>query len=106
MQAAEEGLTQEYGRPKLPELNSRAVRQWGAEQGRVIGIYTGALGFGYNVKTLAQHKLPEPKCWQDLLDKQIQDEVQVARSQLVRHVLHAAGNKSCRSWARTRASNI
>jgi iron(III) transport system substrate-binding protein len=78
LQAAEEGLTQEYNSPKLPELNDWAVRQWEQTKGRVMGIYSGALGFGYNVKTLAQRKLPEPKCWQDLLDNKYKDEVQVA----------------------------
>jgi iron(III) transport system substrate-binding protein len=78
LQAAEEGLTQEYNSPKLPELHYWAVRQWEQSKGKVIGIYSGALGFGYNVKTLAQRKLPEPKCWQDLLDTQYKDEVQVA----------------------------
>src|SRR5262245_8486387 len=78
LQAAEEGLTQEYKSPKLPELHYWAVRQWEQTKGKVIGVYSGALGFGYNVKTLAQRKLPEPKCWQDLLDAQYKDEVQVA----------------------------
>src|SRR4029453_2524993 len=59
LQAAEEGLTQDYKSPNLPELNAWAVHQWEQTKGRVMGIYSGALGFGYNVKTLAQRKLPE-----------------------------------------------
>lgn len=78
LQAAEEGLTQEYKSPKLPELHDWAARQWEQTKGKVMGIYSGALGFGYNVKTLAQRKLSEPKCWQDLLDAKYKDEVQVA----------------------------
>jgi iron(III) transport system substrate-binding protein len=78
LQAAEEGLTQEYKSPKLPELHDWAARQWEQTKGKVIGIYSGALGFGYNVKTLSQRKLSEPKCWQDLLDAKYKDEVQVA----------------------------
>jgi len=78
LQAAEEGLTEEYKSPKMAELQDWAVRQWQQTKGRTIGIYSGALGFGYNTKTLAQKKLPEPKCWKDLLRTEYRDEVQVA----------------------------
>lgn len=78
MQAAEEGLTEEYKSPKLTELNDWAVRQWEGSKGRTVGIYSGALGFAYNTKLIAEKKLPEPKCWADLLDPRLKDEVQVA----------------------------
>ena len=78
MQAAEEGLTEEYKSSKLPELHDWAVRQWEQSKGRTVGIYSGALGFGYNVKEIAAKKLAEPKCWADLLDPKLKDEVQVA----------------------------
>jgi len=78
LQAAEEGLTQEYESPNLTQLQDWAVRQWEQTKGKSVGIYSGALGFGYNVKTLAQRKLSEPKCWRDLLDPKYKDEVQVA----------------------------
>jgi iron(III) transport system substrate-binding protein len=78
MQAAEEGLTEEYKSPKLSELHDWAVRQWEQSKGRTVGIYSGALGFGYNVKEIAGKKLAEPKCWADLLDPKLKDEVQVA----------------------------
>jgi iron(III) transport system substrate-binding protein len=78
MQAAEEGLTEEYKSPKLAELNDWAVRQWEQSKGRAVGIYSGALGFAYNTKLLAEKKLAEPKCWADLLDPKLKDEVQVA----------------------------
>ena len=45
---------------------------------RTVGIYAGALGFGYNTELLAKRKLPEPKCWSDLLSEKYKDEVQVA----------------------------
>ena len=38
----------------------------------------GALGFTYNTELLKQKKLPEPKCWADLLDPKLRDEVQIA----------------------------
>src|SRR5215203_3405690 len=78
MQAAEEGLTEEYKSPKLSELHDWAVRQWEQSKGRTVGIYSGALGFGYNVKEIAGKKLAEPKCWADLLDPKLKAEVQVA----------------------------
>ena len=78
MQAAEEGLTVEYKSPKLGELQDWAVRQWEQSKGRTVGIYSGALGFGFNTKELAGKGLKEPTCWADLLDAKLKDEVQVA----------------------------
>jgi iron(III) transport system substrate-binding protein len=78
LQAAEEGLTQEYRSPMLKELLDWAVRQAEHSKYRTVGIYAGALGFGYNSELLAKKKLPEPKCWSDLLSDKYKDEVQVA----------------------------
>ena len=78
LQAAEEGLTQEYRSPMLKELQDWAVRQAEQSKYRTVGIYAGALGFGYNSEVLAKKKLPEPKCWNDLLSDKYKDEVQVA----------------------------
>ena len=78
LQATEEGLAQPYKSPNMDQLHEWATRFWDITKGQTIGIYSGALGFGYNVKTLAQKKLPEPKCWADLIDPKYKDEVQVA----------------------------
>ncbi len=78
LQAAEEGLTQENTPSKPGELHDWALSVWKSSKNRTIGIYSGALGFGYNAKTLASRKLPEPKCWADLLKPEFKDEVQVA----------------------------
>jgi len=78
MQAAEEGLTVEYKSPKIAELQDWAVRQWEQSKGRTVGIYSGALGFGYNTEVVKSRQLTEPKCWADLLDPKLKDEVQVA----------------------------
>jgi len=78
MQAAEEGLTEEYKSPKLADLNDWAVRQWEQSKGRTVGIYSGALGYAYNTKQLAAKGVAEPKCWADLLNPKLKDEVQVA----------------------------
>jgi iron(III) transport system substrate-binding protein len=78
LQAAEEGLTLEYKSPMLPQLQDWAVRQAEQSKYRTVGVYAGALGYGYNTELLAKKKLPEPKCWDDLLNSALKDEVQVA----------------------------
>jgi iron(III) transport system substrate-binding protein len=78
MQAAEEGLTVEYKSPKMSELQDWSVRQWEQSKGKAVGIYSGALGFGFNKELVKSKNLPEPKCWADLLNPKYQDEVQVA----------------------------
>jgi iron(III) transport system substrate-binding protein len=78
LQAAEEGLTVEYKSPMLKELQPWAVKQAEQSKYRTVGIYAGVLGFGYNTELLERRKLPEPKCWSDLLSDKYKDEVQVA----------------------------
>jgi iron(III) transport system substrate-binding protein len=78
VQAADEGLTVEHKSPKLNELQDWAVRQWEQTKGRTVGIYSGALGYGFNTDLLKRKNLAEPKCWADLLDPKLKDEVQVA----------------------------
>src|SRR5947208_7399993 len=78
LQAAEEGLTEPYKSPRLGELQDWAVRQAEESKYRTVGIYSGALGFGYNGELMAKRKLEPPKCWADLLDPKFKDEVQVA----------------------------
>jgi len=78
LQAAEEGLTVEYKSPMLKELHPWAVKQAEQAKFRTVGVYAGVLGFGYNTEILAKKKLPEPKCWSDLLSEKYKDDVQVA----------------------------
>jgi iron(III) transport system substrate-binding protein len=78
MQAAEEDLTAEYKSPQMGELQDWASRQWEQAKGKTVGIYSGALGFGYNTELVKSKSLPEPKCWADLLNPKFKDEVQVA----------------------------
>jgi iron(III) transport system substrate-binding protein len=77
-QAAEEGLTLEYKSPMLDQLQDWAVRYAEASKFRTVGIYSGALGFGYNTDLMKKKGGAEPKCWADLLDPRFKDEVQVA----------------------------
>ena len=68
----------EYKSPKMGELQDWAVRQWEQSKNRTVGIYSGALGFGYNTELLKSKGVAEPKCWADLLNPKLKDEVQVA----------------------------
>jgi iron(III) transport system substrate-binding protein len=78
MQAAEEGLLEEYRSPRLAELHDWARQLAEQSKHRTAGIYLGALGVGYNTEVLKRKRLPEPKCWADLLDPKFKDEVQVS----------------------------
>jgi iron(III) transport system substrate-binding protein len=77
LQAAEEGLTVEYKSPNVSQLHNWAVKQWEQSKQRTVGVYAGALGFGFNTKLMAKGA-PEPNCWADLLNPKFKDEVQVA----------------------------
>ena len=78
LQAAEEGLTMEYNSPMRGELHDWAISQAESAGNRTIGIYSGALGYGYNTQLLADNNLPEPSCWKDLLKPDYKGHVQMA----------------------------
>jgi len=78
LQAAEEGLTEEYISPMRDQLNDWAIAQAESAHNRTIGIYSGALGYGYNTELLAANKLPEPKCWADLTKPEYKGHIQMA----------------------------
>ena len=75
LQAAEEGLTAVYESPMLAELQDWAVSQATASGNRTVGIYAGALGYGFNTDMVDD---PTPACWADLLDARFADDIQVA----------------------------
>ncbi len=78
LQAAEEGLTQPYQSPELDQLQDWAVTPAKQTGYRTVGIYAGALGFGYNTELIAKKGLPGPKCWKDLLKPIYKGEIQMA----------------------------
>ncbi len=78
LQAAEEGLTEAYDSPMRAELNDWAISQSESADNKTIGIYSGALGYGYNEDLLKKNDLPEPACWKDLLKPEYKGHVQMA----------------------------
>jgi len=78
LQAAEQGLTDEYKSPMLSQLHEWAVKQAEQSKYRTVGVYTGALGIAYNPEILAKKNLSPPKCWADLANPIYKDEIQMA----------------------------
>ncbi len=78
MQAAEEGLTEAYESPMRAELHDWSIGQSESAGNKTIGIYSGALGYGYNEEILKANNLPEPACWKDLLKPEYKGHVQMA----------------------------
>ena len=81
LQAAEENLSAEYRSPMLDQLHDWAQRQARDSRYRTVGIYAGALGFGFNTELLARRNIAAPACWRDLLDARFRNEIQMANPQ-------------------------
>jgi iron(III) transport system substrate-binding protein len=77
-QAAEEGLSEAYVSPMRGEQNDWAIKQSESAGNQTIGIYSGALGYGYNEEVLKANNLPVPACWADLLKPEYKGHVQMA----------------------------
>jgi len=78
LQAAEEGLTEEYVSPIRDQLQPWAIKQAEAANNRTVGVYSGALGFGYNKELLEKNGLPVPACWADLIKPEFKGHIQIA----------------------------
>jgi iron(III) transport system substrate-binding protein len=78
LQAAEQGLLEEYKSPMLPQLQPWAQKQAEQSKYRTVGMYLGVLGMGYNSELLAKKKLSSPACWKDLIKPELAGEVQMA----------------------------
>jgi iron(III) transport system substrate-binding protein len=76
--AAEENLTEAYESKTNSNLHPWALNQWNSSKKRSIGVYSGAVGFGFNRELLAKKNLAEPKCWADLLKPAYKGEIQMA----------------------------
>ena len=78
LQAAADNLTAEYKSPMLGELQPWAQAQAETSGYRTVGVYSGALGWGYNTEILAEKGIEPPQCWDDLLDPALAGEIQIA----------------------------
>jgi iron(III) transport system substrate-binding protein len=76
--AAEEGLSDTYKSALNDQLQPWALRQFDASKGRSIGVYSGAVGFGFNTELLKKKNLEAPKCWADIIKPAYKGEIQVA----------------------------
>ena len=76
--AAEENLTQAFESASNALLQPWALTQWRQSNQRAIGVYAGAVGFGFNTELLARRNAAPPACWADLLDARFRGEIQVA----------------------------
>lgn len=78
LQAGELGLLDDYKSTKLAEV----LPQFQAlGNGRSSVVYMGVLGFGVNTERLKKLGIPTPKCWKDLLDPRLKNEIQIADPQ-------------------------
>lgn len=78
LQAAEQGLLEAYRPDYINDLRDWAVRQYAMSGNQVGGFYSSAIGFGYNTDVLRKKKLPEPKCWADLVKPEYKGEVEIS----------------------------
>jgi iron(III) transport system substrate-binding protein len=78
LQAAEEELTEPYVSPMRDQLHPWAIAQAESAGDKTIGIYSGALGFGYNTQMLEKAGLTAPTCWEDLTKPEFKGMVQMA----------------------------
>ncbi|AEV36754.1 Iron(III)-binding periplasmic protein [Pseudovibrio sp. FO-BEG1] len=78
LQAANDQLSVAYKSPMLEELLPWAVAQAETSGYRTVGVYSGALGWGYNKEILAKKGIEGPKCWSDLLNPALKGEISIA----------------------------
>lgn len=78
LQAASENLTAEYKSASFDQLQDWAKKQAESSKFRTVGIYAGALGWGYNTAVLDKKGAKAPQCWSDLIDPALKGEVQIA----------------------------
>ena len=78
LQAAHDGLTMEYKSPMLSELRDWAVRQAEVSDYKTVGVYSGALGWGYNTNIFKDKNITPPTCWKGLLDPSLKGEIEIA----------------------------
>lgn len=78
LQAASDSLTEPYRSAAANQLQDWAQNQAKRSGDRTVGLYLGALGFGYNAEDMTRRKLAAPACWSDLLKPDFKGEIEMA----------------------------
>ncbi|MBN7784310.1 ABC transporter substrate-binding protein [Ponticoccus sp. (in: a-proteobacteria)] len=78
LQAAQDGLSAEYKSPMLEQLADWAQGQAETSGFKTVGVYSGALGWGFNKEIFEKKGIAAPQCWSDLLDPALKGEIQIA----------------------------
>jgi iron(III) transport system substrate-binding protein len=92
LEAAEQGLLDEYRSPQTSELRDWSVRQLQSTKDRSVGLYLRSIGIIMNTRRLAAKQLVEPKCWSDLGKPEYDDQIEMghpAQSSVARATLLA-----------------
>ncbi|AXQ72633.1 ABC transporter substrate-binding protein [Pasteurella multocida] len=80
-QAGEMGLLSAYQSPNLQYIPDELKDPAKVKGNYTSAIYLEVLGFGVNTERLAKLNIPVPKCWQDLTDPRLKNEIQAADPQ-------------------------
>lgn len=81
-QAGELGLLEAYRSPNVDQIMPRFQDPAKVKGNLTSAIYMGILGFGVNTERLKKLGITEiPKCWKDLTDPRLKNEVQIADPQ-------------------------
>ncbi|WP_425101127.1 ABC transporter substrate-binding protein [Tropicibacter sp. S64] len=78
LQAAADGLTAEYKSEMLDKLQPWAQQQAATSNYHTVGVYSGALGWGFNKDIFEKKGIAAPQCWSDLLNPALKGEIQIA----------------------------
>lgn len=78
LQAAADGLNADYKSPMLDKLQDWAQGQAAMSDYHTVGVYSGALGWGFNKEIFAEKGIEAPQCWSDLLNPALKGEIQIA----------------------------
>lgn len=78
LQAAADGLTAEYKSGMLSQLQPWAQGQAEVSGYKTVGVYSGALGWGFNKEIFEKKGIAAPQCWADLLNPALKGEIQIA----------------------------
>ncbi|AKD37859.1 AfuA [Pasteurella multocida subsp. multocida OH4807] len=80
-QAGEMGLLTPYKSPNLQYIPDELKDPAKMKGNYTSAIYLGVLGFGVNTERLTKLGIPVPKCWKDLTDPRLKNEIQSADPQ-------------------------